>query len=139
MRGTVDCTGCHTPIQHLGDHMHSYLVRKSADKYGVDWDTKYVNSTPGAWYPYMIKMAAKNLSSMVRSKIFCPYCGKALQQPRISEGKPILPSFYGNNWSAVSKWCAELRFEDLPIDNYHKWSKMTYAQEENSEVKYSIR
>ncbi|MDD4089931.1 MAG: hypothetical protein PHP29_09605 [Tissierellia bacterium] len=139
MRGTVDCTGCGTPIEHLGDHMHEYLARKVAEMNGIDWDQKYIHSTPSIWYPDMIKLAAKHFSSRVRSKLFCPYCGKALQQPATNNEKPILPNFHGNNWGVVSKWCSELGLEGLPVDDYHKWSRMAYTQQENSDVKYSNR
>lgn len=137
MRGHVACTHCGTPIQHLGDDMHEYLAKKAAVVCGMEWDPKYVHSTPGELYGYMIEMAAKHLAARVDHNVFCQYCGKAIQQPRMIGDKHVLPRFAMNNWKSVGNWCAELGLEGLPVDDYHTWSNMAYAQSEASEFKYT--
>ncbi|MEW6770089.1 MAG: hypothetical protein AB1330_01670 [Bacillota bacterium] len=134
LRGYAACSGCGCPIVHIEGDWHEPLAREVARAFGVEWKIEHLWKTPSEWYPAMSEKAARLLCRRVQHYLFCPYCGRAVTQPFISDvsGAKVLPlMFYGEHFEAAGRWAAALGLSQLPVDDYDKWNKMAYAQRES--------
>ena len=137
LRGYVQCTGCGTPLVHMQDSWHELLAMEAARANGEEYSREKCWNTPSNWYPYMMDKAARMLCDRVAHHLFCPYCGKPLTQPFISDltGQPALPEVYGNNFKVVRSWAERSGLQDLPVDDYHKWDGMARGQRQQGKPK----
>lgn len=152
-RGYCSCTKCGVPLVHISDlgfarskdewHREAVMAiaqaRGEADKANPQDYSSYVYRTPRDYYPVMAERAAEQMAQRVTHRLFCPYCGAALQQPRTSPatGNPVLPGVYGNTFKAVDKWSKELGIEGLPISDYFAYDNLRQAQEQGAKPVWS--
>jgi hypothetical protein len=134
LRGMCTCEHCHVPIIHGDDDWHAFLAKDVSKAFGEHYDGVH---TDAKWYPAMMDRFANMLASKADSYLFCPYCGKAITQPRTSNitNKPILPNVYANNSDAVKRWAKEIGIE-VPLD-YHKYQDMHYELKKDAKVMWN--
>jgi hypothetical protein len=134
LRGTCSCEHCGTPIVHGSDSWHDFLASEVSQAFGEQYDGE---RTESKWFPAMMQKYAEMLANKSESYLFCPYCGKAVTQPKVSNvtGNPILPNVFGNNSDAIERWAKEVGVE-VPTD-YFKYQDMQYAQKKDAKVQWS--
>lgn len=152
-RGYCSCSQCGVPLVHISDlppgrskdawHQDAVIAiakaRGEADKADPNDFNSYVHKTPRAYYPIMAERAAEQMAQRVTHQLFCPYCGAALQQPRLSQatGKPVLPGVYGNTFKAIAKWAQELGIDGLLVHDYFAYESLRQAQEQGAKPVWS--
>lgn len=149
LKGTISCEHCHTPLEHWGmngidcnrDEAHARLAREAAKSFGETWETPDgIMRTPKKYFPYMMQKAADWLAARVRGIMFCPYCGKAVEQPGVCptlDNIHPLPRINYNavNLNVIERWSREL-VREVPLD-YHEFTHTAFKQHEVAIVPYS--
>ena len=145
LKGTVSCEHCHAPLEHWGmngidrnrDEAHARLAKEAASAFGEKWDPDGLMRTPNKYYPHMMKHAAQYLANRVDHFLFCPYCGRAVEQPRVCEtlgGISPLPKISGNimGTDALERWAKDTGREVNA--NWEDWNRISWEQHNASEV-----
>lgn len=148
LKGYVSCEHCHTPLEHWGmngidrnrDEAHVRLVKDAAKAFGETWELNDLMSTPNKYFPHMMKQVAEHLANRVDHFLFCPYCGRALEQPKVCEtlnGISPLPKVSGNamGTDALKRWAKDTGRE-METD-WKLWNRLSYEQHRVSTVVFS--
>lgn len=149
LKGCVSCEHCHTPLEHWGinvidrdrDEAHVRLAKDAARAFGETWEPNDLIATPNKYFPHMMKQAAEYLASRVDHFLFCPYCGRALEQPRTCEtlnGISPLPKISGNimRTDALERWVKDTG-RKVKTD-WESWNRLSWEQHKVSIVVFKI-